>query len=138
MTDIIIVGFTNIYNFVPVGSCTVHHLSSTWKLLPFMFAESVASCIGDAEAADKEQPPGLIPEEGPSTSSCSCASQVKRNLSDRSEGVSSSCSGGGGSSSTGSCNEDCNKRSSSKTQQSKRRKSVQRLAKIGKKFFCFS
>jgi hypothetical protein len=111
-----------------------------------MFAESVGSCIGNSESADKEQPrdqPDLVPEGGPLTSSCSRTGQVKRNLSDRSEGLSSSSSGSSSSDdssfsgSNGSGNDGCNKRSSSKTPQSKRRKSVKRLANIGKKFFCF-
>jgi hypothetical protein len=108
-----------------------------------MFAESVGSYIGNTEAED-EQPrdqPDLVPKGGPSTSSCSRTGQVKRNLSDRSEGLSS---GSSGSSDDSSCsgrnrrgNDNCNKSSSSKTPQSKRRKSVKRLANIGKKFFCF-
>lgn len=103
-----------------------------------MSAESVAGCIGITEAADGEQPRNqldVVPEEGPSTSSCSRAVQVKRNLSDRSEGVASS-STSDSSGSIGSGNDGCNSRSSSKTLQSKQRKSVKRLAKIGK-FLCF-
>ncbi|XP_078178388.1 uncharacterized protein LOC144572616 [Carex rostrata] len=86
----------------------------------------------------RNQDDNVVPEEGPSTSANSRTGQVKRNLSDRSERASrsSSSSDGGSSSGSGNGSPSSNKSSSSKTPQSKRRKS--KLAKIGKKLFCFS
>lgn len=125
-------------NFVP-SRTTVQHLSNTLKLFPFIFAESVTGHF-EKFVHTRNQADNVVPEEGPSTSANSRTGQVKRNLSDRSEGASRSSSSSDGSSTSGSGNgsPSSNKSSSSKTPQSKRRKSVKKLAKIGKKFFCFS
>ncbi|KAF3334131.1 NAC transcription factor 29-like protein [Carex littledalei] len=105
---------------------------------PVIGSESVAGHFENF-VHPRNQADTVVPEEGPSTSANSRTGQVKRNLSDRSEGASrSSSSSGSSTSGSGNGTSRSNKSSSSKTPQSKRRKSVKKLAKIGKKLFCFS